>query len=62
METTGTSAQHEVQQTTQASTSDSSEKLVQALGELSLKNKENDKLMEELSNMEEKKINHVMHT
>ena len=52
----GTSVQQEVQQETQASTSDTSEKIVQDLGELSLTNKENEKLMSTLTKMEETKI------
>ena len=52
----GESTQQEVQQTPQASTSDSSKKLLQTLGELSLTNKENEKLMVVLTKMEENKI------
>lgn len=51
-----TSAQHEVHQTTQASSSNSSENLFQALEELSLTNNENEKLTETLSKMEKNKI------
>lgn len=54
--TIGTSTQQEVWQTTQASTSDSSERLVQALGELSLTSDENEKLTTSLTKMEENKI------
>lgn len=56
-EATGTSTiGTSTQQTTQTSTSDSSDKLAQALGELSLTNREMEKLTTTLSKMEENKI------
>lgn len=61
LEKLGTSAanistQQEVQKTTQASTTYSSQKLVQALGKLALTNKENENLITTLTKVEENNL------
>ena len=56
LEATSTSTQQEAQIKTQTSNLDPSNKITQALGELSLRNKEMEKVTTPLTKMEENKI------